>query len=610
MKLKKKLNLLDVFCTASGAMISSGLFILPGLAHAQAGPAVVLSYLVAGLLALTGMLSQAELVSAMPKAGGTYFYVTRSMGPAVGTVDGLITWFSLSLKSAFALVGMAAFTRIFVALDIRIIALALCVFFVAVNFVGVKEAAMIQRALVFGLLGALSYYIVRGLPAIEVRNLVPFAPNGVGAVLSTAGLVFVSFGGLLKVAAVAEEVTNPARTVPRGMVLSLFVVALFYTLAIFVTSGVLGAAELDHSLTPISDGAAAFMGRGGVVLLSIAAILAFVSTANAGIMAASRYPLALARDGLVPDVLGRLNARYKTPHVALLFTGLFMVLVLFLELRVLVKVASTVLILTFLFSCLSVIVMREGRVQNYQPQFRSPLYPWVQLIGVAGCAALMIGMGAAALCTSLVLVGCGLFVFWFYGRIRATREYALLHLIERLTAKDLTEHLLEDELKEIIRERDDISKDRFDHIIEHGLVLDIDRHMDWREFFAEVAAAMAPRLNVRESVIRERLLEREKDSSTVVGPGLAIPHIILDGEKVFDIFLVRCKPGVAFPESPTDVHAVFVLAGTRDERNFHLRALAAIAQIAQDLHFYKRWIRAKSKEALRDTVLLGKRLRL
>ncbi|HUV36646.1 MAG TPA: amino acid permease, partial [Patescibacteria group bacterium] len=85
MKLKKELNLLDVFCFASGAMISSGLFILPGLAHARAGPAVFVSYVLAGLLAMTGMLSQAELVSAMPKAGGTYFYVRRTMGPAVGT---------------------------------------------------------------------------------------------------------------------------------------------------------------------------------------------------------------------------------------------------------------------------------------------------------------------------------------------------------------------------------------------------------------------------------------------------------------------------------------------------------------------------------------------
>jgi len=90
-KLAKKLSLIDIFCVASGAMISSGIFILPGLAHAKAGPAVIVSYFLAGLLALTGVLSQAELVSAMPKAGGTYFYVTQSMGPAVGTIDGFLT---------------------------------------------------------------------------------------------------------------------------------------------------------------------------------------------------------------------------------------------------------------------------------------------------------------------------------------------------------------------------------------------------------------------------------------------------------------------------------------------------------------------------------------
>jgi len=609
MRLKKELNLLDVFCAASGAMISSGLFILPGIAHAEAGPAVVVSYFLAGLLALTGMLSQAELVSAMPKTGGTYFYVTRSMGPAVGTVDGILTWFSLSLKSAFALVGMAAFTRLIVDVDIRVIAVPLCVFFVGINITGIKSAVRIQRILVFGLLGILLYYVVRGIPAVDVHNFEPFAPNGSAAVFATAGFVFISFGGLLKTAAIAEEVKDPARTVPLAMILSLFAVSVFYMLVIFVTSGVLGSAELDNSLTPISDGATVFLGHSGVILLGIAAILAFVSTANAGIMSASRYPLALSRDDLVPEFFGRINERFRTPHVALLATGLFMVVVLFLRLDLLVKVASSVLILTFLFSCLSVVIMRESHLQNYQPQFRSPLYPWVQLVGIVGCLFLILEMGTVALLASAILVGGGLFVYWFYGRIRATREYALLHLIERLTSRELTEHLLETELKEIIRERDDITKDRFDRMIEKCIVMDMDKRMGMAEFFAEVAGALSVRVNTDASVIQKLLHEREVESSTVIGPGLAIPHIVVEGEKTFDILMARSKPGIVFPSSTSEVHAVFVLAGTRDERNFHLRALAAIAQIAQPLHFYKKWIRAKDEEALRDTVLLGKRLR-
>ncbi len=609
MKLKKELNLLDVFCIASGAMISSGLFILPGLAHAQAGPAVILSYLFAGLLAMTGMLSQAELVSAMPKTGGTYFYVTRSMGPAMGTVNGLIIWFSLSFKSAFALVGMAAFTEIIVTIDVRLIAVSFCFLFLFINYVGVKEAGRIQIILVFGLLIILLLYIVQGLPAVKIQHLVPFAPQGLPAIFSTAGFVFISYGGLIKVASIAEEVKNPGLVLPLGMILSLFIVSIFYMLVVFVTSGVLGASILNHSLTPISDGAAVFMGSSGRILLSIAAIMAFISTANAGIMAASRYPLALAEDDLLPQFLGKINERFKTPHNAILITGFFMICALFLKLDILVKTASTVLIITFLFSCISVIIMRESRLQNYQPHFLTPLYPWLQIIGTIGFLFLIFEMGKEALLAGSLLMFGGFCIYWLYGRIRTTREYALMHLIQRITSKKLTSHLLQTELKEIIRERDDIIKDRFDKIIEQCIVLDIDEVLHLEQFFELVADAMAPSLNMKPSVLLELLLEREKESSTVISPSLAIPHIIIQGEHKFDILLARCRKKIIFSESGPIIQAVFVLAGTKDERNFHLRALSAIAQIVQDTYFEKKWLEAQSKEDLRDIVLLGKRRR-
>lgn len=117
------------------------------------------------------------------------------------------------------------------------------------------------------------------------------------------------------------------------------------------------------------------------------------------------------------------------------------------------------------------------------------------------------------------------------------------------------------------------------------------------------------RLNVNPSVLLRLLLDREKESSTVLSPGLAIPHIVIDGEHTFDLLLARCKKGIMFSESTQKVQAVFMLIGTRDERNFHLRALSAIAQIVQDPHFEKKWLAAKNKEALRDIVLLGERRR-
>ena len=111
--LKKDLGLIDVFCIASGAMISTGLFVLPGLAFAKSGPAVILAYGLASLLIIPSVLAKAELSTAMPKAGGDYFFIDRSMGPVMGTIGGFAAWFSIAFKSAFALVGIGLFAMLF-----------------------------------------------------------------------------------------------------------------------------------------------------------------------------------------------------------------------------------------------------------------------------------------------------------------------------------------------------------------------------------------------------------------------------------------------------------------------------------------------------------------
>ena len=614
-KLKKELTLIDIFSVASGAMISSGLFILPGLAYAKCGPAIVVSYFLAGLLAVTGMLSQAELVSAMPKAGGTYFYITRSMGPAMGMINGLITWFSLSLKSVFALVGMAAFTILVVKIDMHIIAIFLTIFFVFVNIMGIKEAGRFQVILVFILISVLIFYVIRGFSYVNISNFEPFIPWGWSSVFSAAGFVFVSYGGLLTVTSIAEETKEPARIVPLGMIISLLIVSIIYFFVVFVTTGVLGEAlaksplTLAPSLTPISDAAGVFMGTRGRIILSIAAIFAFISTANAGVMAASRYPMALSRDGFLPPFLSKINKRFKTPYIAIIFTGIFMIIALFLKLKIIIEAASTVIILTYMFSCISVIIMRESRIQNYQPRFRAPLYPWVHTAGIAGFLFLLLEMGPEAILISIILILIGFFVYWFYGRIYASKEYALLHIVERITAKELTTNLLESELKDIIRERDDITKDRFDHIIEAAAVLDVKDSLELDELFKGIAGIVSKRLGLSYEDILSRLWSREKEGSTAITPTLAIPHIVIGGKHIFDIFLIRIKKGVYFSDSAENVHAVFVLVGTKDEKNFHLRSLAAIAQIVQGADFDKRWQCARNDNELKDLVLLSERKR-
>jgi len=609
-KLKKGLGLLDVFCIASGAMISSGLFVLPGIASAKVGPALFLSYILASFIAVPTVFSKAELVTAMPKAGGDYFYISRSMGSVAGFIGGLSSWFSLSLKATFALIGMAAYVELVAPFPIRTMAFALCLVFIAINLVGIKQAARTQVILVLGLLAALLFYLFLGFPSIHIERYTPFAPFGLGSIFATAGFVFISYGGLTKIASIAEEIKNPTRNIPLGMILSLVLVGILYALVAFVTTGLLTQEKLQYSLTPISDAGRSFAGTPGVIIMALAAILAFVSTANAGILSASRYPLAMSRDRLLPRFFKRINPKFSTPHYAILFTGAFMLAAMsFLKLELLVKVASELLILLFIFTNIAVIIMRESKLQNYQPKFYSPLYPGMQILGIIGCGFLLAEMGRFILFLSSLFIAAGLLWYLAYAGVKGIREFALVHVIERIVNRELTSGELSKELKTIIRERDEIVEDRFDHLIKESVVLDLEGSLSRDEFFKEISNFLAGKLGVEPENLAELFIQREEESHTVIRPGLAIPHIIIEGKHKFSVCLVRAREGVIFPGDSSPVHTIFVLVGTRDERNFHLRALAAIAQIAQDKDFDKHWLAARNSEELRDIVLLAERKR-
>ena len=286
------------------------------------------------------MLSRIEMTTAMPKAGGDCFAVIRSMGPGMGTVAGLLSWFSLSMKSSFALIGISVFMALIAPINMHFTAVGFCLLFLGINLFGIKEAGKLRVFLFGGLLALMTLYVVWGVPALRPSLLLPLAPHGVGAVLSTSGFVFVSYAGLLKVASIAEEIREPGRYIPRGMIISLLVVSVYYVLVLVVTVGVLDPSNLHGTLTPVSDEAYVFLGPWGSAALSAAAILAFLTTANAGIMTSARSIVPLSRDGLLPGVFGRINDRFGTPHVALYVTGGFVLLSVFLNLEVLVEAAS------------------------------------------------------------------------------------------------------------------------------------------------------------------------------------------------------------------------------------------------------------------------------
>ncbi len=609
MKLKKGLGSFEIFSIASGAMISSGIFILPGLAFTRTGPAVFISYFLAGVLALIGIFSIIELSTAMPKAGGDYYFINRSLGPFIGTISGFLSWFALSLKSAFAIFGISELIFITTGFPTFISSILICIFFIFLNSVGVKEAAKFQVSLVSGLIILMILYIVFGLPKINTSHYYPLTPKGINPVLVTAGFIFISFGGLLKVASISEEVRNPKRNIPLGMILSVIIVTIIYTLLLFVTVGVLPASELSESLTPIADSAKNIIGSTGFIIISIAALLAFITTANAGIMSASRYPLALGRDNLLPQVFSKINKRFKTPVFSISITGLFIVLALQLPLETLVKAASVVILTAYVLTNLAVIILRESKLKNYKPSFKAPLYPWLQIFGIIVFSFFIIDLGIEAIEISAIFLLIGVSFYLFYGRKKYAGEYALLHLLKRITDRKLTDHILESEFRDIIIERDRIQHDKFDALVKTAKILDLQGPMEIDHLFKIIARNISQEILINEEQLFSLLKSRQEECNTAISPFIAIPHIIIEGNEKFFLMLIRCKEGIKFTSKQNSVKAVFAFIGTKEDRAFHLKTLAAIATLVQKDDFEEKWLKAENVHYLRDMVLLSQRMR-
>jgi mannitol/fructose-specific phosphotransferase system IIA component (Ntr-type) len=246
---------------------------------------------------------------------------------------------------------------------------------------------------------------------------------------------------------------------------------------------------------------------------------------------------------------------------------------------------------------------------NYRPLFRAPLYPWLQIGGLLGLGFVLFELGVEAYGISAMLILAAFLVFWFFGRREAQQESALLHLIERLTDRRLVSGNLEAELKQIIKERDQIVWDRFDRLVQNAVVLDVEGPMTRDDFFKQASETLAPRLEMSAERLASVLAQREEEVSTLLSSALAVPHIVVDGQKRFEMLIGRIRKGVKFSEEAPSVQTVFVLAATPDERNLHLRALAAIAQVVQKDDFEQRWSEAEGEQGLRDVILLTDRKR-
>ena len=435
--LERDLGLYATITISIGAMVGSGIFVLPGLAAGKAGPGAILAYLLAGFIVLPAALSKAEMATAIPESGGTYLYIDRAMGPLPGSIAGIGAWFSLVFKSAFALVGLGAYLFIFVNVPesyLVFVSLGLGLLLVVVNVLGAKLTGGLQAAVVSLVLVVLLLFIGDGMIHVDGTQYHPFLTHGTDGLFAATGLVFVSYAGVTKIASVAEEVENPGRNIPIAILGSVVVMMAMYTLTVFVIVGVSPTETLTAKdmLTPMALAANSFLGRAGEIAISVVAVLALTSMANAGILSSSRYPLAMSRDDLAPESIGTVNSRFKTPIVSILFTGaILLVLIAFVPVLELAKLASAFQILVFAFINVALVAFRESSLDWYDPEFTAPGYPFVQIGGFLASLLLLTQMGTIPLIGALGLVVLGGLWYRVYGRKRTKREGAAVDAVRR-----------------------------------------------------------------------------------------------------------------------------------------------------------------------------------
>ena len=596
-RLEKHLRFPSVFAFSVGPMLASGVFMLPALVYKEVGPAAPLAYLVAGLLLIPALLSKAELATAMPRAGGTYYFLDRSLGPLVGTIAGAGTWLALVFKSAFDLIGLGAYLVLFLDMPFRPIALALCVVFAGLSISGIKNAARLQILLVTVVLAMITYFVGRGIFQIDATYYRPFFTGDAGTFLGAAGIVFVGFTGVTKVASVAEEVEDLERTIPRAMIYALVATIVIYVMVMFVLVGMLKGAQLEGTLTPIADAARGALGPTGVTVMAMAAIVAFIASANAGVTAASRYPLAMSRDNMAPPVFGRLG-RFHTPTNAILATtGLMMVFILILTPSGIAKLASAFQLLLFGLVNLSVIVMRESQIASYDPGFRARGYPWVQVIGILTPLILVPQLGLVPLAASGGVVGLTVLWYVFYARERVDRGSALFHVFERMGRGASGQ--LDQELRQILREKGMRREDSFENsIVRAGVILQR-QGASFQDLLEEAAELLSPRTGVTPPEILEALGETTELGYTPIGDHVALPHARLDEVHTHELVIVHSRDGFQIEGSSEAIYAVLVLVGPKEDPRRHLRFLAELANRAEVIDFTGEWRNLENPDEIR-----------
>ncbi len=608
--LKKELTLFDIYAITMSA-ITAGIFLLPGLAYAQVGSDLALAYLFAAIPVIPGVFSIVELATAMPRSGGIYYFLDRSLGSLVGIIGGFGFYVVVVLKSVIALLGAGAYLHVFFPdASLTIVGLVFAVVFTVINLAGTKKSSSLQSILVVIILGILMFFFSISIFHINPDMMKDFLELEYTSFISTSGMLVVGYVGFAKIASVAEEIQQPEKNFPRGVFAALISTILIYTGVGLILPMIISGPDLAQSLTPLSDGATKILGKPGGIIIGIAALLAFSSVANVSIMTSSRYPMVMSRDGLIPPIFLKLN-KNDAPVTAILFT--FIIIIFFLvgfKPISIAKLAGSFQLLIFALVNLAVIVMRESNIPSYDPGYKSPLYPYMQIAGILLPIWFIHEMGIFSVLFTLSIIAFSAIWYFYYARKRVVRRGAIYHYMALLGEKKYDP--LEMELRGILREKGLRKEDPYDPMISRGHVIDHLNAGSFEEIVVEVANFLASFLHISKSEIVDKYIHGTRSGATAVSNGAALPHIHIPGIQEPEIVLVRIRNGIVIEPAiefwgkeigMKPVYAIFFLVGSEDNPKRHLRILAQIAERIERDSFLPDWLKATEPSELRRILL-------
>jgi basic amino acid/polyamine antiporter, APA family len=450
--LRRSLTAWDLTLLGIGGIIGTGIFVLTGTAAAnQAGPAITMSYLAAGLACAFAALCYAEFASMIPIAGSAYTYAYATLGELVAWMIGWDLILEYAVGAMTVAIGWSGYTQqllrgvgieIPAALSaappigvVNVLAVLIVLVIMVLLVVGVRASARANAVMVGVKLIAVLFFIAAGATYVRPENWSPFAPYGWSGIMAAGAVVFFAYIGFDAVSTTAEEARNPKRDLPIGIIASLVVCTVLYLTVALVLSGIVpvvqfrSAAEALPGLPIVSPEesvrflnapvafALSIIGQDwAAYLVSAGAVAGITSVMLVMLMAQPRIFFAMSRDGLLPRAVSKVHPTFGTPYLTTIITCLIVAVVAGLtQIQVVGEMTSIGTLFAFVVVCAAVLMLRVKRPDAPRP-FRVPLGPVFPILGILSCAYLMLSLPVITWVRFLVWLNIGLIIYWFYGR--------------------------------------------------------------------------------------------------------------------------------------------------------------------------------------------------